>query len=280
MAGVQIGSVTGVKGDFQKGQVVISWKINRGVKLGTQTSAEVVLATLLGGQYIRLSGPIDKPYLSSLPASQRRIPLDRTRVPSTVGQVLTSATHLIQQLDTKSINELLAQFSQISTDTKDNFGQLLANLATVSAAINQRDQQLRQLIANTQQITATLAAKDQVLPQLIDSATVLLNTITARRNELATLLGTGSQAVQTMSNLITDHRAQLDALLGDIHAILTGALTPQLHQIDAGMAWAGPAFHGAVTSGEQGPWIDLVIYGFSVVQFTDIVKAIQPGGKA
>jgi phospholipid/cholesterol/gamma-HCH transport system substrate-binding protein len=275
MAGVEVGSVTGVQADYQRGQVVISWKVRRGVQLGPDTNAEVVLATLLGGQYIRLSGPIARPYLSSLPAARRRVPLERTRVPATVSQVLNNATRLIQQLDTKSVNALLAQFSKISSDNKANFGQLLVNLAAVSAAINQRDQQLRQLVANTQQITATLAAKDQVLPQLINSATVLLNTIASRRNELASLLGSGSQAVTTLSNLIADHRAQLDALLGDIHTVL-GAVSRQLPQIDSGLAFAGPAFAGAITAGEQGPWIDVVVYGMPAVPLITILQKLRP----
>jgi phospholipid/cholesterol/gamma-HCH transport system substrate-binding protein len=264
MAGVEVGAVTGVHPDFQRGQVIITWKVHKGVPLGPNTSAEVVLATLLGGQYIRLSGPIERPYLASLPAAQRRIPLERTRLPATVSQVLNTATRLIQALDTTSVNQLLAQLSQVTADNQANFGPLLVNLAAVSNAINQRDQQLRQLVANTQQITGTLAAKDQLLPQLIDNAAVLLNTIITRKDQLATLLGSGSQSVTMLSNLISDHRAQLDAILGDLHVAL-GAVGRQLPQINNGLAWAGPAFAGVNTAAQQGPWVDVVVQQLMLV---------------
>jgi virulence factor Mce-like protein len=277
MAGVEIGSVTGIQPDFQQGQIIITWKVHQGVNLGPRSHADVVLATLLGGHYIRLSGPIEKPYMASLPAAQRRIPLERTTLPATVSQVLNGATRLIQQLDTNSINQVLAQFSQISADNRANLGPLLTNLAAVSAAVNQRDQQLRELIGNTQQISATLAAKDQLLPQLIDSATVLLNTIISRRNELATLLGSGSQAVTQLSNLIADHKAQLDAILGDLHVAL-GAVNRQASQINTGFAFVGPAFSGTGTSATTGNWIDIVVTGMPTLDFINILKKIPVGG--
>jgi phospholipid/cholesterol/gamma-HCH transport system substrate-binding protein len=273
MAGVDVGTVTGIHPDFQRGQIIITWKVNSGVKLGPQTNAEVVLATLLGGHYLRLSGPVERPYVSSLPGLQRRIPLERTRLPASVNEVLNNATRAIQQLDTTSVNQLLAQLSQVTADNQANLGGLLSNLATVSAAIHQRDQQLRQLVTNTQQITGTLAAKDQALTQLVDNANVLLDTITSRRDQLATLLGSGSQAVTLLSNVVADHRAQLDTILGDLHVAL-GAVGRQLPQINTGLAFIGPAFAGVVSTSRQGPWVDVVAYGLPALDLINVLKQI------
>jgi phospholipid/cholesterol/gamma-HCH transport system substrate-binding protein len=63
VAGIKAGRVTGIKADRANGKVIISMVVNHGVHLGPQTHAEVALETLLGTRYMRLSGPVVKPYL-------------------------------------------------------------------------------------------------------------------------------------------------------------------------------------------------------------------------
>lgn len=55
LAGIKVGSVTGQKLDPKTYQAVITLTIEPGVKLPTDTAAEVALAGLLGGSYILLT---------------------------------------------------------------------------------------------------------------------------------------------------------------------------------------------------------------------------------
>ena len=220
LAGVDVGVVSGVDADFEHGNVVIRFKVDRGVDLGPRATAEVSLATILGGRYIKLGGPVERPYLDSLPRARRRIPLARTKVPTSIDQVLNTTTRAVEQLDVERVNELLGQAGDITADNTDAVGQLIADLASVSAAVNQRQEQLTRLVGNAQQVSATLAAKDQALAQLVDNASGLLDVIVKRRDQLDTLLGSGSEVVTTLSNLIAGHRQQLDSILDDLHATL------------------------------------------------------------
>ena len=65
VAGIKAGRVTGIKADRHQGKVIISFVVNKGVHLGPDTHADVALQTLLGTKYIRLSGPVVKPYLEA-----------------------------------------------------------------------------------------------------------------------------------------------------------------------------------------------------------------------
>jgi phospholipid/cholesterol/gamma-HCH transport system substrate-binding protein len=260
VAGVDVGVISGVKPDFAHGNVIVSWKVDHGVELGPRTTAEISLATLLGGKYLKLGGPVERPYLESLPRAQRRIPLARAKLPATIDQVLNTTTHLVENLDVTSVNRLVGQLGDLTADNTNTVGQLAADLASVSAAVNARQQQLAQLVGNAQQITATLATKDKSLAQLVDNASALLDVIVKRRDELGTLLGSGSQVVTTLSNLIANHRAQLDAIIDDLHATLTVTDRHQ-SELNTQLAFLGPTFTGLASTTRAGPWIDAVAFG-------------------
>ena len=260
LAGVDVGAVSRVAPDFEHGNVVISWKIDQGVDLGPRATAEISLATLLGGKYIKLGGPVERPFLRSLPRARRRIPLARTKLPATIDQVLNTTTRAVEDLDVARVNQLVGQLGNLTADNTDSVGQLITDLAAVSAAVNQRQQQLTELVGNAQQISATLAAKDKSLAQLVDNAGTLLNAIVKRRDELGRVLGSGSQVVTTLSNLIAGHRAQLDSILDDLHATLE---VTDRHRADLNtqFAFLGPAFTGVASVTRAGPWLDAIAFG-------------------
>jgi phospholipid/cholesterol/gamma-HCH transport system substrate-binding protein len=262
MAGISIGTVTGVHPDYQLGQVIITWNINRGIHLGADTTASLSLQNLLGGEYVRLAGPVEPPYLEQLPASQRRIPLSRTATTFTVNGVLGTAAQDVQAIDPATVNHVLTELTTVLDGTQTDLAPLLTNLATVSAAVNDRDAQLQQLVANAQSVSGTLASKDQELGQLIDTADGLLSQLIARRDQLQAVLGAGSSAVTQLTALVSSERVRLDAILQDLHVALQAA-GQQLPEIDQGFAWAGPTFAGLATVADQGDWTDIVASGFS-----------------
>lgn len=274
VAGLHVGAVKGVHPDWDKGQVIVNWEIDEEVHLGVDTTAEVAASTLLGGHYIRLSGPVERPYLSDLPMEKRRIPLERTSSGENIYTVFGNATRAAKQIDTAGVNDLLHHLADVTEDNGAKLDPLLENLVSVSVAISDRERQLRELLTNTQRVTATLASKDQALAALVDRASVFLDEIVARRNQLATLLGTGNRAVTSLTKLIHDHRAQIDAIIDDLH-IAIGAATRQLPEINHGLAFLGPTFAGFASAGAQGPWIDLITYGLPQDSLINFFRQFQ-----
>lgn len=264
VAGVKAGKVTGITPDFDKGQVIITWKVNRGVRLGSKTKAEIVNANFLGGHYLRLSGPVKAPYMDELLSGERRIPLERTRTPFSLIDALGTTVRKVQAIDIEAVNRIVNEFADATEKTGPAFGELVTNLAKVTAAVNERDAELRRLVTNSQQITTTLAAKDAELFQLIDAADVLLTTLDQRRVELGTVLGSSSRVVTKLADLVAGQRGQLNALIGDFHTIIEAA-GRQLPAINTGLAWTGPTFAGLASVGKHGPWADVVVYGLGLV---------------
>jgi phospholipid/cholesterol/gamma-HCH transport system substrate-binding protein len=279
VAGLLVGSVKGVDPDYDKGQVIITWKLDQEVDLGPETSAEIAASTLLGGHYVRLSGPVQRPYMSSLPKEKRRIPLERTVAGENIYTVFGNATRAARQIDTGAVNDLLHQLADITEDNGAKLDPLLKNLAAVSVAISDRDRQLRELLGGTQRVTATLATKDQALAQLVDQASVFLDEIVARRDQLATLLGTGNRTVTGFTKLIQEHRAQIDAIIDDLH-IATAAAGRQLPEINHGLAFIGPTFTNFTKIGAQGPWLDVIAYGLPFDNLFNFLRQFNQAGPA
>lgn len=241
VAGVQVGEVTGINPDFETGQVVVTFEVDTGIHLGPNTRVDVIPATLLGGFYLRLSGPIEEPYLDDQPVEDRRIPLARTTGPQSIIVGLGDLTRQVQELNIDNINRALTEVADSTTRNQDQFPVLIEDLLALSTAINEREEELQGLIDNAQQVSATLASRDEELVQLIDTAGVLLDLLSTRRDDLAAILGEGSEAVTQLTDLIASHRAEFENIFSDLHTVL-GAVDRQLPTINTVLAYAGPTF--------------------------------------
>lgn len=243
VAGVPVGEVTGIHPDFQTGQVIIAFEVDAGTDLGPNTRADIAAATLLGGYYLRLSGPVEEPYLESLPEDDpaRRIPLERTSAPVSLIGALSDTTTQIQTIDIDAVNAVLRQLAGATERNADVVPTLIDSLATVGAAIAEREDELRDLVGNASALTEVLAERDEEILTLVDAASVLLERLQVRRDELATVLGSGSEAVVTLTETIRQHRTDIDALLADAHILLDG-IERNTGTINTSLAWAGPLF--------------------------------------
>lgn len=254
VAGVPVGEVTGISPDFETGQVVITFEVDEGVDLGPQTRAEIAAATLLGGYYLRLSGPVEEPYLESLPGDdlRRRIPLERTAAPVSLIGALGDTTTQIQTIDIQSINAVLRSLAGATDRNADVVPTLLDSLATIGAAVSAREDELRSLVGGASEVIDVLAQRDEEILALVDAASVLLTRLQERRDELATVLGAGSEAVVTLTATIEEHRDDIDALLADAHVLLEG-VERNTGTINASLSSAGPMFSLlSATLAEQG----------------------------
>lgn len=243
VAGVAVGSVTAVTPDFDLGQVVVTFEVDDGTDLGADTTAEIAAATLLGGYYLRLDGPVEAPYLEDLPGddTRRRIPLERTVGPATLNTALADTTNAVKAIDVGAANQVLGQLAGAADRNVEALPVLVEQFATVSTAVSARGAELRRLADSAATVTGALAARDDELARLIDTAGGLLDALASRRDQLATVLGSGSAAVEELTALLADHRAAIDTVLSDLDEI-AGVMGESLPAINRGLGYAGTSF--------------------------------------
>ena len=261
-AGVEIGRVTAVEPDFEEGWVVVTWEVDAGSDIGHDASAEISLATLLGGRYVRLSGPLEEPYMEDLDVEDRRIPLERTRVPLGVTEALGQATSTIDAIDAAAIDELVNQLADLATDNATSFEPLLEDVSSLTGILNTRRDTID-----------SLAQKDESLVRLIDQAGSLLDEVATRRDQLSSLLGSGSDVVRELDGLISRNQQTLDTILTNLHTTTQG-LEPSIPALNETLATLGPALAGLETATTTGEWVDVIVTGLSVLQIADLLEPL------
>ncbi|HEY7484204.1 MAG TPA: MlaD family protein [Streptosporangiaceae bacterium] len=265
VAGVKVGQITSVRPDFGQGHIVITWTVDDGIDLGRATHADVATSTLLGGRYLRLSGPVGRPYMADLPADRRRIPLVRTSVPFTVTDAIEGATRITGSLDQKAINKLLDETTKIKTPSSQKLHQMLQNFRVLSTTLNDEYPDIQRLIANSKTVTGTLAAKDAELVRIVNSSEILLRALVRRRNELAATIGQSNQTVRTLTTVISRNQRELNTLLDDLH-LLTTRLQPNMDALNTDFALLGPTFSQLANIRGNGPWLEGMITGVGPLQ--------------
>jgi len=278
VAGIKAGEVTAVEPDFTRGTVLVTWKVDRDVDLGRQTRAEISTSNILGGRYLRLSGPIAKPYLAGLPDEQRRVPLERTRLPVTANDLVATGTRTFAQLDTKLIGDVVDQLGGASPRTRERLAGALHDLAQLADAMEKASPQLRELISSSDRLLGMVRAKDAQLARLARGLQGLLDQLRDRQAELSVLLGSGSKAVTRLSKLIDDQQHKLIALMEDMGGTV-GGLQPELDDINTLLAWLGPAMSGFATANSYGPFLDAAITQLGPVAPEDLAKLTAQLGR-
>ncbi len=269
VAGVRVGEVTAVEPDFGRGQVVITWKVDSGVDLGPATRAEIRTANVLGGRYLRLTGPVARPYLHTMPEEKRRIPQERTRTPATVNSVVRDTTLAVEKLDTKALNKVVASLTGVSEGTKGRLRRSLRNLTELARTVGENSENIDKLLEGGDKLTAVAHTRDDQLTKLIANVRLMLSELRKRRNELAVFLGGSSRTVRELTGLIDRHQAELTGVIADLRGTL-GTLRPQLGELGTVLAWAGPTLTGLAGIGGYGPWVEVVATGLGPLDPADL----------
>lgn len=270
MAGIDVGRVSAVRPDFDQGLVVVTLDIDAGTDLGPDTSLEVALATLLGGRYVRLTGPVVTPYLEDLEAGERRIPLERTHLPLGVIDALGQLTTTAEELDAAAIDQLLRAAADIAQDNGSQTGDIVGDVAALAEMLNARHDQIDALVDDTAQVTSALADRDATIDRLITTSDALLGEIAARRDQLRELLGSGSEAATVLADLVETSRDDLDTILDDLDAT-TQVLDRRLPELNIGLAGAGATVGALADIGRTGSWLEVVFTGLSVIQLRNVL---------
>ncbi|MEV0660732.1 MlaD family protein [Actinomadura luteofluorescens] len=271
VAGVRVGEVGSVSPDHRYGHVLVTWKVDGAVALGPATRAEIKVANVLGGRYLRLSGPVADPHLADLPEDRRRIPLDRTQVPTTASDVLDASTRTISRLDTKAINKLVGELNGVGANDRGRLGRALTNLAGLAETVHDADPQIEKLLANGDRLLELARAKDAELSRLLTNVQAMLDELRTRRAELAAFLGGSDRTVASLTRLIDDRQEKLLSLVADLRGTL-GTLRPATGDFNSLLAWAGPTLSGLAGTGGRGPWLEVVATGLGPLSPKDLAE--------
>ena len=245
VAGVVVGEVAGVEqaGD----QVEVELVVDDGTELSTDTSAEIVVETVLGTKFVQLTTGQD--WSDQLAAGDV---ITDTQTPVELLDVQDSGTALFTESDGESLSDLIDSLTVITEDKRSDVETIVEGVNAVTEQIDVHDEEARRLLDSADTLTATLAERDGELVSSVENLNVVLATLQERRTELVALLEQTVGASTQTADLVDANRDRLDSILDDLHVTLQ---VIGEHQVDlaAGVAYLGVAVEGFASIGYSGP---------------------------
>jgi len=222
VAGLNAGTVKGIR--VEKGLVAMDLGVSRGVDLPSDSSANIVVQTLLGKRSVDLvAGRSDKRLQDG-----SVIPVQRTTTPVDITELNDISVRLMNRSDAGALNNLLSEVTKVTQGDRDQVTQLIDGLDKVVTAVDARRSQLADLIDALNTLSGTLADKDQTIVSLIDRLNAVLGNLAARQQDLQTLLVSTDSASHETADLVERNRATLDSTLTSLHTVLNVLADHQL----------------------------------------------------
>ncbi|HEX6472506.1 MAG TPA: MCE family protein [Streptosporangiaceae bacterium] len=212
IAGVKVGKVTGL--DLQGDHVKVTFQVDKGVRLGDLTRAEIKIKTVLGSHYLALD-----PRGPGRQDPHQQIPVSRTATPF---EIVPAVSQLSQRVEAINVKELARSFDTLSATFKDSPAEVRASLRglrRLSTTIASRDDQLHELVGRAKNVTQVLADRNQQIVKLIDDADTILRAVQARRAVIHQLLINTVALTQQLNGLIADNQAQLGPALDNLQRV-------------------------------------------------------------
>src|SRR6266511_2072070 len=256
VAGLSAGIVKSLKVDH--GLVAMDLAINTGVDMPRDSTANIVVQTLLGKQAGDLVAGSSKADL----ADGDTIPVARTTTPVNITQLNDISVRLLNHSDAQAFNHFMQELSEISQGKGQDVHGLVTGLADLAQAVDARRSQLSGLIDALKKLSTTLAGKDKTIISLIDNLNPVLTNLANRQQEIRTLLEATDSASHEAASLVRRNRSTLDATLNGLHDDLE---VLDQHQLDiaASIQYLNQAVQGyssiGYSSGFPNRWANIFV---------------------
>jgi phospholipid/cholesterol/gamma-HCH transport system substrate-binding protein len=211
VSGLEVGKVVGVALDGTR--VVVTFKVDRDVRLGDRSEAAIKTKALLGNKILEVAphgtGRLAEP-----------IPLERTIPAYELPDALGDLTATISGLDTGQLSDSLQTLSQTFENTPPPLKVAVDGVARFSKMFNDRDAKLRGLLANANRVTAVLAERRDQIVQLVADTNALLAELEAQGAALNHISANISAVSRQITGFIADNRDTLKPTLEKLNGVL------------------------------------------------------------
>jgi phospholipid/cholesterol/gamma-HCH transport system substrate-binding protein len=251
VAGVRVGRVRKV--ELDGAHVRVDFVVDRGVRLGDRTGAEMKIKTLLGQKYLELD-----PAGDGRLAEGSEIPLDRTVSAYDVVDAFTDLATTTERIDTTQLAKALDTLSATFRNTPAEVQASLTGLSRLSRNVAKRDDELRKLLQHSQVVTKVLADRNQELVKLMKDGNQVFQAVQARRALIHQLLVSTQKLSAQLAALVRENRKDLAPTLQKVNAVLAVLLKNQ-NALDASIRGLAPFVRVFTNTLGTGPWFDTYV---------------------
>ena len=266
VAGVGVGEVLDIE-LVDNTSVRVGFTVDRDIRLGERTEAEVKVATLLGTHFLMVTpaGTGDLP--------DETIPVDRTAVPYNLQDVINDLVPEVQQFDPVLIERSLSQMAETLSASGGELGPALAGVRSLSEVVVKRSEDLGALLQAARRVTRQLNSSGGDIVTLMKHADLILDTLRSRRQTLRALFGDLTELGNQLQGLVKDSQADIGPTLQDLNTVIK-VLRKHDKALREAVRTLAPAARYFANAGGTGGWLDQYTHGAT----PDNVECIIKGG--
>lgn len=211
VAGYRVGEVSSV--DLHGAEVVVTFDVDDGIRLGQQSEANIRTKSLLGAKVLEITprgdGQLAQP-----------IPLARTKSPYQLPDALGDLSATINGLNTESVSDALATLADTFKDTPAALRKAVQGVGRFSQTLDARDTALRNLLADANKATGVLSERADEIAKLVVDSNALLAELRTQSDALEQISGNLSNLAGQLAGFITDNKTQLLPTLDKLNFVL------------------------------------------------------------
>ncbi|MGW0159132.1 MCE family protein [Mycobacterium sp. NPDC003323] len=212
VSGMRVGHVSGV--ELQGQQVLVSFKIDNGVRIGDRSEAAVKTKSLLGTKYLEVT-PRGEGW------QEGTIPMDRTTPAYQLPDALGDLASTISGLNTDQLSDSLRVLSETFAETPPELRVAIEGVSRFSETLNERDAELRSLLGNANKATTVLAERSDQIVTLVRSSNALLAELRTQTAALDAISGNISALSRQLQGLIAENDETLKPAIDKLNGVLT-----------------------------------------------------------
>lgn len=202
IAGVEVGKVKKISIESDS-LVSVLFSADDTVVLTEDTKAAVRWADLIGGRYLALEDGTGN--TRRLQPGQT-IPAARTMPALDLDALIGGFRPLFKALDPDQVNALSGQLIAALQGQGTTVSSFLAQTATVTGTLADRDQLIGQVITNLNTVLGTIGDQDRQFDKALTSLSQLVEGLADRRTDIANAVAYTNEAAGSVADLLTQAR--------------------------------------------------------------------------
>ncbi|KWX67968.1 MCE family protein [Mycobacterium sp. NAZ190054] len=212
VSGVTVGSVSDV--ELARGTALVTFSVDGTVRMGTDTTAGIGIATVLGERVLVL-----EPSGSESLGSMGVIPLTRTGSPYSLTDAVGEFTSNTAATDTAAINQSLDTLSDTIERIAPQLGPTFDGVSRLSKSLNSRNESLSALLDAASDVTGVLSERSAQVNSLLLNANDLLAVLQERRYAIVNLLASTTAVARQLSGMVADNEQELAPTLEKLNTV-------------------------------------------------------------
>ncbi len=202
IAGVEVGKVESITVN-DAGVAVVGFTAESDVVLTEGSRAAIRWADPVGKRYLSLEEGVGE--LRNLEPGDT-IPTSRTEPALDIDTLLGGFRPLFRALDPEQVNALSSALIQVFQDQGATINSFLAQAATATSTLADRDQLIGDVITNLSTVLGTLGDNGTQVGQAIDSLSAVMETLSNRKTDISEAIAYTSAATSSIADLLQQAR--------------------------------------------------------------------------